>query len=86
MDLEAEMKDIDNIRANLLFLLKHQQKLREVVQRGVEANRLDPNIADVQIALNGVDAMNKFVKEKSEELDKLEECIKQCLNQKKMFH
>lgn len=83
MDLEAEIKDIADIRANLLYLLKHQQKLRELVKRGVETNRLDPNVADVQMALNGVDAMNKFVKEKTEELDRLEECIKQCLNQKK---
>jgi len=83
MDLEAEIKDIADIRSSLIYLLKHQQKLRELVKRGVETNRLDPNVADVQIALNGVDSMNQFVKEKTEELDKLEECIRQCLNQRK---
>ena len=83
MDLEEEIKDISDLRTNLLFLLKHHQRLRELVKRGVEANRLDPNIADVQMVLNGVDAVNKFFKEKTEELDRLEECIKQYLNQKK---
>ena len=83
IDLEAEIKDIADIRANLLCLLKHQQRLREVVRRGVDSHRLDPNVADVQLALNGVVAMNKFVKEKNQELDRLEECIQQCMNQRK---
>lgn len=83
MELEAEIKDIAEIRASLLFLLKHQQKLRELVKKGLEANRLDPNIPDVQMALNGVDTMNLYVKEKTKELDRMEECIMQCLNQKK---